>query len=110
MPAAPLADMTTRMMLTVTLPGPLNASMPLLALKLAELSAMATLIAPEPPLPSTRSPSPVLLIDVEPCRRVTFAAMPPVGLDQDAGRIAEDRRVENKQVAPWWRCRRRERT
>ena len=60
MPVTPLADATTRMMLAVTLPGPLNASIPLLALKLAELSATATSIAPEPPLPSIHSPSPLL--------------------------------------------------
>ena len=38
MPAEPFEAATTRMMSTVALPGPLTASMPLPALKFAELS------------------------------------------------------------------------
>ena len=78
MPAEPFPAATTRMTSTVALPGPLTASMPLPALKFAELSAMAALIAPAPPVPSTRSPSPVLLSMCS-RRSLTFAAMPPVG-------------------------------
>src|ERR1700722_15927697 len=78
MPAEPFEFATTRMMSTVALPGPLTASMPLPALRLAVLSARVALIAPEPPLPSTRSPSP-LLLSMRSRRSAMFAAMPPVG-------------------------------
>src|SRR5580704_6613672 len=79
MPVKPFAVTMARMMLTVTLPGPLTALMPLLALRLTELSAMATLMAPEPAVPSDLTPPP-LLLSTRTLLSTTFAAMPPLGL------------------------------
>ena len=73
-----------------TLPGPLTALMPLLALRLTELSLTAILIVPEPPVPSARKPPP-LFLSMWILLRVTSTEMPPVGLIDKAGCVAEDR-------------------
>src|ERR1700722_10520869 len=76
MPLEPFDSKTTRIMSTVTLPRPPTALMPLPALKATKLSAMATLIAPKPPVPSARRPPPELLSSTDVsvfCRRSGWA-------------------------------------
>src|ERR1700735_371852 len=79
MAAAALRDAVRRVMPTLTLPGPLTASMALPPLKLSALSAIAALIVPEPPVPSIRKPSPEFWSMLS-RRRSTLAAIAPLGL------------------------------
>src|SRR5580693_1233892 len=84
-PDDPFSPMTSRCKSTLTLLGPLIATMPLAPLRLMEVSVIAALLVP-PPVPSTRTPPPVFWSTYE-CWTVKLTIAPPVGLQNTPAKL-----------------------